>query len=317
MARTAVVATDYRRRGGLPREDTVLNPSQSSPPVPLPKEREALADDPPPFLASAGEDVGASVGWNDPTRQDKPRGWWTGYALVLLAMALVLLSRTTRADANSSALVALTSNYVYRGYSKSNGAPVLQGNLDYEHSSGFFLGTWVSQIDFGHERYQGRANFEANPYVGGSLGLFGDWKLGTTLAGYLYDGKVYGHTADYGEISGMLYFRDVLTARVGVSYEAYGRGRSPLNYEINLRYPVMATVEVSSGLGYEEANAVLTYSRLYGYIGAGWFPDKHAALALRYYNAQRLNELKGGAEDTRFKPPKINHHVVFSISIGF
>lgn len=164
---------------------------------------------------------------------------------------------------------------------------------------------------------QGRANFEANPYVGGSIGLSEDWKVVATLAGYLYDGKVYGHPADYGEISAVLYFRDVLTAHVGVSYDAYGRGRSPLNYEINLRYPIMATVEVSSGLGYEEANAVLTYSRLYGYLGAGWFLDKHVALALRYYNTQRLEELKGGAEDTRFTPPKINNHVVFSISIGF
>jgi uncharacterized protein (TIGR02001 family) len=206
---------------------------------------------------------------------------------------------------------------VYRGYSKSNNAPVLQGNIDYEHSSGFFLGTWVSQVDFGHERYQGRTNFEANPYVGGSLGLSEDWKLGTTLAGYLYDGKVYGHAADYGEINAVLYFRDLLTAHVGVSYDAYGRGRSPLDYEIDLRYPVMDTVEVSSSLGYEEANAVLNYSRVYGHIGAGWFLDKHVALALRYYNAQRLDELKGGAEDTHLKPPRINSHVVFSLSIGF
>jgi uncharacterized protein (TIGR02001 family) len=206
---------------------------------------------------------------------------------------------------------------VYRGYSKSNGAPVFQGNIDYEHSSGFFLGTWVSQVDFGHERYQGRVNLEANPYVGVSLGLSENWRFGTTLAGYLYDGKVYGHEADYGEINALLYFRDLLTAHVGTSYDAYGRGRSTLDYEIDLRYPVMDTVEVSSGLGYEDANTVLNYSRVYWHIGASWFLDKHVALALHYYNAQRFDELKGGTENTRFKPPGINNHVVFSISIGF
>lgn len=237
--------------------------------------------------------------------------------LVLLAIALVLLPGSTNADAKYSTLLKFTNNYVYRGYSKSNGAPVFQGNIDYEHSSGFFLGTWVSQVDFGHERYQGRVNLEANPYVGVSLGLSENWRFGTTLAGYLYDGKVYGHAADYGEINALLYFRDLLTAHVGVSYDAYGRGRSTLDYEIDLRYPVMDTVEVSSGLGYEDANAVLNYSRVYWHIGAGWFLDKHVALALHYYNAQRFDELKGGTENTRFKPPGINNHVVFSISIGF
>jgi len=79
----------------------------------------------------------------------------------------------------------------------------------------------------------------------------------------------------------------------------------------------MDTVEVSSGLGYEDANAVLNYSRVYWHIGAGWFLDKHVALALHYYNAQRFDEFKGGTENTRFKPPGINNHVVFSISIGF
>ena len=261
--------------------------------------------------------MSALAGLNDPTRQGKSRGWWTGYALVLLAMALALLPRSPRADANSSALVALTSNYVYRGYSKSDGAPVLQGNIDYEHSSGFFLGTWVSQVDFGHERYQGRTNLEANPYVGVSLGLSENWRFGTTLAGYLYDGKVYGHEADYGEINALLYFRDLLMAHVGISYDAYGLGRSTLDYEIDLRYPVMDTVEVSSGLGYEDANTVINYNRVYWHIGTDWFLDKHFALALRYYDTQLFNELKNGTEDTRFKSSRIGSHMVFSISIGF
>ncbi len=50
---------------------------------------------------------------------------------------LALLPLPAKGDANYSALVKFTSNYVYRGYSKSSGNPVVQGNLDYEHSSGF------------------------------------------------------------------------------------------------------------------------------------------------------------------------------------
>ncbi len=39
-----------------------------------------------------------------------------------------------------------TSNYVYRGYSKSQGNPVAQGLIDYEHNSGWFGGLGLSQV---------------------------------------------------------------------------------------------------------------------------------------------------------------------------
>ena len=238
-------------------------------------------------------------------------------AAILSVACLVLLPEPASADAKYSMLLQFTSNYVYRGYSKSNNAPAFQGNIDYEHPLGFFIGTWVSQVDFGDRHYKDRANIEANPYVGVNLGLSENWRFDTTLAGYLYDGKVYGHEADYGEINALLHFRDLLTARFGASYDAYGRGRSTLDYEINMRYPVTDTVEVSGGLGYEDANTVLTYSYVYWNIGVGWFLYKHAALALRYYDAHGFDEPKGGAANTRFEPPRISNHVVFSISIGF
>lgn len=238
-------------------------------------------------------------------------------AAILAVAYPVLLSRPTHADTSPHVLLTLTSNYVYRGYSKSNGDPALQGNIDYEHPAGFFLGAWVSQVDFGDGRYQDHAHIEVDPYVGVSLTLSERWRLDATLAGYLYDGEVYGRGADYSEFTALLHFRDLLIAHVGASYDAYGRRASILDYELSLRYPVTDTVEVSGGFGYEGANQVLRYSRLYGSIGVGWFWSKHAALDLRYYDAHRFDEFKGGAASTPFEPPRIGHPVVFSISIGF
>jgi uncharacterized protein (TIGR02001 family) len=238
-------------------------------------------------------------------------------AAILAVACPVLLPRPAHADTSPHALLTLTSNYVYRGYSKSHGDPTLQGNVDYERSPGFFLGAWMSRVDFGDGRYRNRAYIEANPYVGVSLGFSERWRLDTVLAGYLYDGEVYGRGADYGELTALLHFRDLFTARVGVSYDAYGRGAPILDYELSLRYPVTDTVEVSGGLGYEDANRVLRYSRLYGSIGVGWFLSKHAALDLHYYAAHRFDEFKGEAASTAFAPPRIGHPMVLSISIGF
>ena len=238
-------------------------------------------------------------------------------AAILSIACLVLLPGPTNADAKYSTLLQFTSNYVYRGYSKSNNVTAFQGNIDYEHLSGFFIGSWVSQVDFGDRYYKDRANIEANPYVGISLGLSENWRFDAALAGYLYDGTVYGQEADYSEIDALLHFRDLFTARFGASYDAYDCGRSTLDYEINMRYPMTATVEVSGGLGYEDANPVLKHSDVYWNLGVGWFLYKHAALALRYYDAHSFDEPKGRTASTRFEPLSISNHVVFSIAIGF
>ncbi|MBT8419579.1 MAG: TorF family putative porin [Gammaproteobacteria bacterium] len=44
---------------------------------------------------------------------------------------------------------AITSDYLFRGYSQTNESPAIQGGFDYEHTpSGFYLGIWASNIDF-------------------------------------------------------------------------------------------------------------------------------------------------------------------------
>src|SRR4051812_31049308 len=44
--------------------------------------------------------------------------------------------------------VAITSQYVFRGLTQTNGDPAIQGGFDYAHSSGFYAGTWLSNISW-------------------------------------------------------------------------------------------------------------------------------------------------------------------------
>jgi uncharacterized protein (TIGR02001 family) len=52
-----------------------------------------------------------------------------------------------------TANVGLFSEYIFRGISQTAGKPAVQGGFDYAHASGFYLGTWGSNIswleDFG------------------------------------------------------------------------------------------------------------------------------------------------------------------------
>src|SRR3546814_18723183 len=52
---------------------------------------------------------------------------------------------------------------MFRGVEQSNGAAV-QGGLDYAHSSGLYVGTWISNTDFAG--YQSQVTYETDVYGG-------------------------------------------------------------------------------------------------------------------------------------------------------
>jgi uncharacterized protein (TIGR02001 family) len=56
-------------------------------------------------------------------------------------------------DNTVTANVGLFSEYIFRGISQTAGKPAVQGGFDWAHSSGFYAGTWASNIswleDFG------------------------------------------------------------------------------------------------------------------------------------------------------------------------
>jgi uncharacterized protein (TIGR02001 family) len=238
-------------------------------------------------------------------------------AASLFLVSLASVPRLTNAEGKSNALLKLTSNYVYRSYSKSNGNPDIQGNIDYEHSSGLFLGAWMSHVDFGDSPFKGRSQLEANLYTGVTRRLAKDWRIDATLAGYLYDGKVFRRSANYGEINASLHLRDLLTTRLAVAHDPYGRSGATVDYELQIRYPATDTLEVSGSVGYEDATAVFGYSNIYWNVGIACFMSKHVAFDLRYYGAHHITEAEAKETQASVEPPRIGNQLVFSISIGF
>jgi uncharacterized protein (TIGR02001 family) len=89
-----------------------------------------------------------------------------------------------------TANVGLFSQYIFRGISQTAGKPAVQGGFDYAHASGFYAGTWASNVswleDFGAYT---RSSLEWDFY-GGYKANFGDsdffWDVGTIY--YYYPG---------------------------------------------------------------------------------------------------------------------------------
>jgi len=233
---------------------------------------------------------------------------------VLALLGATLLSpAVVRSAMTVDGIARLTTNYIYRGYSKSDDHASVQGNLDALHSSGFFLGGWLSSVDFGG------ADVELNPYLGLGFDLSRDWRISGTFAGYLYDERVARRHANYGEFTAHCGYRDTGALSISMAPDYLGTGHTVFNYAIDLRYPLTETIEVSSALGYQASRSAIDYDIAYGNIGISWFARRHLTLDLRYHDSHGENERpRDGAYD-RYDSSVDNADrlVALSVSLGF
>ena len=64
----------------------------------------------------------------------------------LLGVGLVSVGAAQAAGLSGS--LTLTSDYVFRGFTQTDKKPALQGGIEYEAESGFYVGTWGSSISW-------------------------------------------------------------------------------------------------------------------------------------------------------------------------
>lgn len=215
-----------------------------------------------------------------------------------------------------SATVSLTTDYLWRGYSKSNQAQSLQANIDYSalaNGSGHFAGAWVASVDFGDAYSDSTTDLETVIYAGWSQLLTPDQRLDVQVSVYLYDGRVFDADADYLEYAAFWRYRDLLSVELSYAPEAYGIGPSSWNLQFTGVYPLAEAVDMSAGVGYFKADEVFAYDVAYWNLGATWRRN-HLALDLRYMGATR----SGHSVD--YWPVRIPFHrdrVVLTLSLGF
>lgn len=143
--------------------------------------------------------------------------------LLPLAVASTLLAGAGLAQAqaendwSSSANVALTSDYKFRGISQSDEGAAIQGGFDLSHTSGIYLGTWASSVDFGGDTDTGSfGTIEVDYYIGfgsdiGDTGF--SYDVGVLY--YDYPGDTVDPEGDYVEVYGSVAWEDLT---VGVNY---------------------------------------------------------------------------------------------------
>lgn len=160
--------------------------------------------------------------------------------------------------------VGLVTDYLYRGISQTSGNPALQGGFDYAHSSGFYAGTWASNVSWIQDGLNvpgaaqtTSAGLEIDVYGGYKGSITGDLGYDVGLLTYNYPGKNKTPGGilkqDTQEIYGALSWK-WLTVKYSHSLGAlFGWAKTP-----------SATAnEKTSGSGYLELNAAYD-------LGSGW-----------------------------------------------
>ena len=143
----------------------------------------------------------------------------TLYKTAIASSMLVAASTATAEDVGHgfdvSMNVTLTTDYVWRGISQTQGEPAIQGGLDVSHESGFYVGTWASNVDF-----EGDASAELDFYAGYGMDITEDisWDIGYIMYTYTdasNDGadfdEVYTSVSGYGATVGVAYSTDTPT----------------------------------------------------------------------------------------------------------
>jgi uncharacterized protein (TIGR02001 family) len=110
--------------------------------------------------------------------------------LVMAALGAPLASQAADSPHSFSANIGVTSDYIFRGISQTGHDPAIQGGVDYAHSSGFYLGTWASNVGW-IEDYQGYDDGKLEvDFYGGFRNSFGktDFTYDLGVIQYWYPG---------------------------------------------------------------------------------------------------------------------------------
>lgn len=150
------------------------------------------------------------------------------------------------AEAQVSASVTLTTDYVFRGMSLAGEDPAVQGSFDYE-SDLFYAGVWGSSLG------SGGTSMELDVYAGFKP-KFGPVALDLGVVGYFYPGAD-DNTAefDFFELAGSGAFdvteRLTLGAAVNYSPENYGETGEAIYAEFNGAYAFTDAFAASAAFG--------------------------------------------------------------------
>lgn len=186
-----------------------------------------------------------------------------------LCLAAYLLGPPAYGGERWGGSIAAVSDYAYRGISQTRGAPALQLGLHRELGSGWSIGGWGSNVDFGR---WSRATYELNGTLTRVWTPAEDWLAQVTYTHYFYTDERSDY--DYDELIASLSYRQRVRATVAWSpnVSLYSRGataweKPASSYELTLLQPMGPRWSLTAGAGHYDLSEL--FDDGYWYWSAG------------------------------------------------
>ena len=186
------------------------------------------------------------------------------FAKTLLAGALSSVATIATAE-DISANVGLASDYMFRGVSQTDNQMALQGGFDWAHASGFYIGTWASNVDSNFFGGAQDPQLEVDLYAGygAEIGAF-SYDLG--VLGYFYPGADNAAADDFQTvefyIGGGYALTDALSLNAKLFYASelnfVGVDEDGMYVTVGADYALMDNLSVSAAVGMSSGDAFET-----------------------------------------------------------
>jgi uncharacterized protein (TIGR02001 family) len=176
--------------------------------------------------------------------------------LIFGALAAVTAAPAFAQEVTVSGNVALATDYAFRGVSQTDESPAIQGGFDAAFGdSGFYAGTWASNINFG----TGGGNLELDVYGGYKFAL-GPVAMDVGVIGYYYpgasdDAAELDYYEGYVKPSIALSEQFTLGGAVYWSPEFTGESGDGVYYEVNGAYALTPELALSGAVGMQSVDA--------------------------------------------------------------
>ncbi len=163
--------------------------------------------------------------------------------LAVVVGGMSLASQARAADLSGSA--ALTTDYVWRGSTQTQGDPAVQAGFKIAGESGLYASAWGSNVRFAPET---EATAELDFTVGWGKALSDDWAVDVNLLRYQYPSTALD--LNWIELNGTLTYKDNYWVSIGHSNEALGYDASGTYTQVGAKFPINDAFRIEASVAH-------------------------------------------------------------------
>jgi uncharacterized protein (TIGR02001 family) len=193
-----------------------------------------------------------------------------------LFVALMMVAGVSVAQAEVTGNLGLTSDYRFRGVSQTQNAPAVQGGIDYNHKSGFYVGNWNSSVS--SQVYTNGAGLESDLYAGYKKEIFKGISIDIGSYNYFYPrattSAATGSNFDTYEGYIGVGYKDIIGAKysqtLGNGYFGTANARGTNYTQVDGKLPVPVIKNLAVVAHYGRTNVANSSAYDYNDINAGF-----------------------------------------------